>query len=144
MVSAKYYFPLLHRPVLHIRSLPLTTERSTESAFGILLFMFTAPFVWYDLIITQGSAFVQCRKVIAYYRKMLYPQYLKKRLIDVILFRREHGISHISACKMCDICGISAIDIVYIIFPVFKYLSNFFAQVTCSAKNIDRFILREL
>ena len=82
MVSAKYYFPLLHRPVLHIRSLPLTMGRSNESAYCILLFIFTAPFVWYDPIITPGTEIVQCIKTISHYRKMLYHQYLKKRLID--------------------------------------------------------------
>ena len=77
MLSAKNCLPMQHRPLLHIRSVPLTIERSIPCIQDILFFIFTAPFVWCDFIISQEKEPVQCQKSIADYRKKLYPTPLK-------------------------------------------------------------------
>ena len=58
--------------MLHIRSVPLTIERSIPSIQDILFFIFTAPFVWCDFSISHRKQLVQCEKSITDYRKMLY------------------------------------------------------------------------
>ena len=72
MFSAKYCFLMLHRPLLHIRSVLLTMERSILNLQDIIVFILTAPFVWYGYIIPRKKHFVQCKKTITYYRNTLY------------------------------------------------------------------------
>ena len=88
MFSAKSCLSIQHRPVLHIRSVPLTIERSIPSTWDILLYIFTAPFVWYDFIIAPKKQSVQSEKAIADYRKKLYPQDLKKHTNNAILIKQ--------------------------------------------------------